>query len=65
MPHWENKAPRLEHGALQRATPLPQKDNDTPKRRQNVQKIKLKQEPGGGPRAKEGKASIVSKEKGE
>jgi len=64
MSHREKKDPQQEHGALQRATPLPPKDNDTPKGRQNVKKIKPKQEPKGGPRAKEGKASIVSKEKG-
>ncbi len=61
MPHWENKAPQPEHGTLQRATPLPPKDNDTPKGPQNAQKIKPKQEPRGGPRAKEIRASIMSK----
>jgi len=45
MPRWENKAPQLEHGTLQRTTPLPPKDNDTPKGPQDVQKIKSKQEP--------------------
>jgi hypothetical protein len=48
MPRWENKAPQLEHGTLQRATPLTPKDNDKPKGPQDVQKIKLKQELGGG-----------------
>ncbi len=55
MPHWENKAPQPKHGTLQRAAPLPPKDDDTPKRPWNTQKIKSKQEPKGGPRVKEGK----------
>jgi hypothetical protein len=65
MPHWENKVPQPKHGTLQRATPLPPKDNDTLKGPRDVQKIKSKQEPRGGLRTKEGKVSIVSKEKGE
>lgn len=65
MPRWESKAPQPEHGTLQRATPLPPKDNDTPKGPRNTQKFKPKQKPRGGPSAKEGRTSIVSKEKGE
>jgi hypothetical protein len=39
-------------------------DDDTPKGPQNARKIKPKQEPEGGPKAKEGKASTMLKEKG-
>jgi hypothetical protein len=48
MPCWENKAPQPEHGTSQRATPLTPKDNDTPEGPQDIQKIKIKQEPKGG-----------------
>lgn len=47
------------------AKPLPSIDDDTLERPWAVQKTKSKWELGGGPRAKEGRTSIVSKDREE
>jgi hypothetical protein len=45
-----------------KAPPQPPRDNETPKGPWVVQGIKQEWKLGGGPRAKEGRASIMSKE---
>lgn len=58
----KNKTPQLKHGMSFRAPPLPLRDDETTEGLQVAQGIKSKQKPKGGPRTKERRASIASKD---